>query len=112
MADERLSVENVTRTGLSATYNSIGSSDTYLVNNDGRVVLHFKNTDSSDETITVQTPKQVSGLDVEELTATIPSSSGDVFLGPFPPGTFNAAGDVKFTASNGTATECAVLKVK
>lgn len=112
MAESRLSVEDVSRTGLAATYNAVDGVDTFLVRNDGRVMLHFKNTDGSAETITVQTPKTVNGLAVAELTVTIPATTGDKMVGPFPPGTFNdSSGDLKFTASNGTATTCAVVRL-
>jgi len=73
-------------------------------------MLHFKNTDGSADTITIQTPRTVDGQAVAELSVTVPATTGDLMVGPFPPGTFNdGSGDVKFTASNGTATTCAVV---
>jgi len=112
MAESRLSVEDVSLTGLAATYNEIGGVDTYLVRNDGRIMLHFKHTGAGDETVTIQTPKTVSGLAVADLPVTVPATTGDKMVGPFRPGTFNdSSGDLKFTASAGTDLTCAVVRL-
>lgn len=104
MADIRVDVEQVKDSGLSATNTgSLTTSDTYLVNNDGRTVLHFKKDQASDATITIETPRTVGGLAVADRTVTIPGSTGDVFVGPLAPGLYNTGQDVKFTISGDVA---------
>ena len=89
MADISLAVQQISRSGLNAAYTvGLSAADAYTVRNDGQTVLHFKKGAGTPSVITVQTPLQVDGLDLEELTATVPIND-DLFLGPFPPGTFN-----------------------
>jgi hypothetical protein len=113
MADVRLSVEKATKNGLIATYNgSLSISDVYLCRNTGRMFLHFKKSGAGDCDVTVTTPIQVSGLDVDELVVTIPATTGDKFLGPFPPHVFNdSSGDLKFTVDEVTGLTVAVVEL-
>jgi len=113
MAEVTLAVENVVKSGLAASYTgSLSTSNTYFVRNNGRVILHFKKAGAGDCTVTVQTPKQVAGLDVAENTLTVPATTGDKFAGPFPPSVFNDAnGDLKFTLSEITGLTVAVLGI-
>ncbi len=113
MADKRLSVERILQTGLIATYSgSLLVADTHQVRNSGRVFLHFKKSAAVDCVVTVQTPKQVAGLDVAELAVTVPASTGDKFIGPFPPSVFNvAAGDLEVTLSDVDGLTVAVLEL-
>lgn len=114
MADVRLTPQQVDEDGLTATYTStLSTGDTYLVNNDGRVVLHFKKTGAGDCTVTVQTPGTVRGLAVADRTFTVTGLTGDLFAGPFPPGVYNAPGahDLRFTVSEVTGLSVAVLRV-
>ena len=116
MADVRIAVEQVDRAGngLTATYTGgLSVANTYLVNNDGRVVLHFKKTGAGACTVTVTTPGTVDGLAVADLTASVPATTGDIFLGPFPTDQYNAAGeqDIRFTLSEITGLTVAVLRV-
>jgi hypothetical protein len=50
-----------------------------------------------------KTPAMIAGLDVAEMTVSIPASTGDVMLGPFPPSIFNDGnGDMRFNFSEVT----------
>jgi len=114
MAEVRISVEDVVRTGLVATYNgSLSVANTYLVNNDGKTILHFKKSAAVDCVVTVQTPGQVDGLAIAERTVTVPASTGDKFIGPFPPSVYNdQVHDLRFTLSDIDGVTVAVLRVK
>lgn len=102
MADIRKAVQDISRAGVAPTYTgSLTVADEYLVNNNGRVLLHFKKASAGVCTVTVKTPIKVAGLDVAELTFDVPASSGDVMVGPFPPTIFNHDGkDLRITFSN------------
>lgn len=111
MADVRLTVERATVSGLAESYTSVNSSDTYIFNNDGRVIIRVDNQDTSDETVTITTPRTLTGgLTVEDPTVTVGSSSQKI-IGPFPPGIYNDGQDVSVSFSNGTSTTVAVVKV-
>ena len=110
MADVRLSVENVSRQGLNAAYTSVNSTDNYLVNNDGYVILHVKNTDAAAETVTLTTARTINGLTIQDPTVNVPAGE-DRFIGPFAPGVYNDNQDLQVGFSNGTATTVAVLRV-
>jgi hypothetical protein len=111
MADVRLSVENASVNGLAESYTSVNSSDTYIFNNDGRIIVRVDNQDASDETVTITTPRTLAGgLTIEDPTVTVGSSSQKI-IGPFPPGIYNEGQDVNLSFSNGTSTTVAVVKV-
>lgn len=92
MARTALSREDVARSGLAATYTS-AIADGHQFANDGRTFIHVKNTSGGTVDVTVQTPGTVHGLAVEELVVTVPATTGDVMIGPFPPGVFNQPSD-------------------
>lgn len=113
MSDVRKTVEQVTLAGINATdTGSLSTSDTYLVNNDGNVILHFKKSEAVDATITFDTPGTVRGLAIANPTVTVPASTGDIMVGPFPVDTFNDSnGDVRFTASNIAGLTVAAVRI-
>lgn len=114
MANVRLTPEAVDDKGLAATYiGSLSVANTYLVNNGGNVILHFKKTGAGACTVTVTTPKTGGrGLAIAERTFTVPATTGDIFAGTFPVGLFNdGSGDISFTLSEITGLTVAVLKV-
>lgn len=112
MADVRLTVERASRAGLAATYNgSLSAADTYLVRNDGQIVLHFKKSGAGACTVTVKTPTTVDGLAVADRTFIVPATTGDVFAGPFPPKDYNEGGDLNVTLSDVVGLTVAVVRV-
>lgn len=114
MAEVRLTPEKVDDEGLAATYNgSLSAADTYLVNNDGMVLLHFKKTGAGACTVTVQTPNTAGrGLAIAERTFSVPATTGDIFAGTFPVGLYNDSNDdLKFTLSEVTGLTVAVLRL-
>lgn len=113
MGDVTLGVEKITKAGLAATYTgSLSDANTYLVRNSGKVFLHFKKGGAHRCDVTVQTPMKVADLDVAENTVTVPATTGDKFIGPFPKSIFNyGSGDLKFTLSEITGLTVAVLEI-
>jgi hypothetical protein len=106
-----LTVEQVIRAGLAATYNgSLDTADTYQFANDGKVVLHAIKGGAGDAELTFGAPGLFYGMTFMEHVATVPASTGNLFLGPFPPQIFNdTAGLVSFTTSNVAGLTIAVL---
>lgn len=112
MADVTKAPEDVDRDGLAATYNSgLSTADTYVIENNGRVILHFKKTGAGACTVTLKTPGLVDGLAVADRTVNVPATTGDVFVGPFPREEYNEAGSLKVTLSEVTGLSFAVLRI-
>jgi hypothetical protein len=113
MAEVAIAVQRVLPTGVAPTYTgSLLTTNTYLVRNSGRVMLHFKKAGASVCTVTIQTPATVGGLAVAEQTNTVPASTGDIMAGPFPPRIYNdGAGDLRFTLSEITGLTVAVVEM-
>lgn len=82
-------LEQVVRTGngLSATYQTLNSGGDKFSPGSG-VIVHAKNTNAATRTITFTTPGLVQEFAIADMTATIPATTGDKFLGPFPPELF------------------------
>lgn len=104
-----LTVEDVTNTGLNATYNAVSASDEFA--NNGRVIIHVVNADASANTVGITTPQTVNGLAVADAGGSVPAGE-DRFFGPFPLATFNdGSGNVTVTHSNTTSNTVAVLRI-
>ncbi len=105
MADVRITVQKMKRTGNGITPSYQGSlsvSDTYQVNNNGKVFLHFKKSASVNCTVTVITPPSLDGNAVADLAVVVPATTGDKMFGPFDPAVYNVLGghDLEFTLSD------------
>lgn len=103
MPDVRVNPQQIDADGIAIAFaGSLSTSDTYLVSNDGRVILHFKKSAAVVCTVTVDTPGSVGGLAVAQRTITVPASTGDIEAGPFPPDLYNQPGanDLEFTLSD------------
>lgn len=50
--------------------------------------VHVKNANASACTVTVQTAEQRAGLDVAERTVSVPATTGERVIGPFPAATY------------------------
>ncbi len=88
-----LTVQQIVRSGngLTPTYTPADVAGNTVPGNDGRIFLHFKNANAATRTVTINTPGQVAGLDITDLTAIIPVNPGDKMVGPLPPAVFNQA---------------------
>jgi len=112
MATVRLTVEQMSRSGLVATYNgALSLANTYVVSNSGKVFLHFKNAGGTPSNVTISTPRTVDGLAVADVVVAIPATTGDKFIGPFQPSIFNSDGDLSFTLDFITSVTVAVVEM-
>ncbi len=113
MGDVAIAPEKVVRTGLEASYTgTMLTTNTYTVRNTGRMILHFKKSAAVICNVEIQTPAMVAGLAVAEITVAIPASTGDKFIGPFPPSVFNnSSGDLKFTMDDIAGVTVAALEI-
>ena len=118
MANNRLTPELVTRNGLAATYLTDGAGagqlnvvDTYQVNNDEAIGLHFKKSGASACIVPIVTPGTVDGLAIPQKTITVPATTGDRFIGLFPASIYNNnIHDFEFTLDNIAGLTLAVLR--
>jgi len=105
MADTRYAPLKIVKTGLTTAYTAgiiVGTTD-FVMKNDGRTLLHVKKSGAGACSMICKTPAQVQGLDIAEVTISIPATTGDVMLGPFPPSLFNDGnGDMRFNFSEVT----------
>jgi len=84
MATTALTVEDIARTGLEATYNAAASGDGNAIDNSShRMFLHVVNGSGGSIDVTVQTPNTVDGLTIQDLVVAVPAGE-DRFIGPFP----------------------------
>lgn len=81
----------IVRTGLAPTYGAADSGGNQFVNT-GREFLQVKNTNAAARYITITTPATVDGLAVADVYVTIPATTGDKMVGPFPTKWFNYTG--------------------
>jgi len=85
MARIAVTTQAVGRAGAATTYT--GPNVDGDIVDIGRVALHVKNGSGSPITVTVQTPVQIEGLDLAELTVSVPAA-GERFIGPLPASVF------------------------
>jgi hypothetical protein len=120
VANIRLSPQQMQASGVTPTYITSGASpllnvtDTFLVNNDGKVFLHFKKTGAGGCNVTIQTPGNVDGLAIADRVVVVPATVGDVMIGPFPPSVYNQPGthDMYVTVSEVTGLSCAIIRAQ
>lgn len=109
-----LDPQSIDRSGLSATYDSAdGSGDTF--DNSGKPkLIHVKNGDTSDHTVTVTSyyDDPPAGTGKEDVSVTI-GNGDDEFIGPFPKrGYNNTSGQVEISYDAVTSVTIAVLTLE
>lgn len=119
MADFDFEINDITRAGVSVTYNqdpdgtalTLSATDDFYFLNDGRTFLHVTNGATAGE-ITFETVGTVDGLAIADRTETVAASS-EQFFGPFPTGDYNdpATRTVHVTFATPTTIEVAVLRL-
>jgi len=104
-----LTVQQIVRAGLEATYASCaGGGDEFV--NSGDEFIHIKNGHSSPQTVTIETQATVDGLAVADRDVEI-TNAEERMLGPFPASTYNDANSkVQLTYDGVTALTIAVIK--
>lgn len=113
MADARLAAEKVVRGGLAATYNgSLSTGDDYQVNAPHNIILHFKKSGAGACVVTFTTQNTIDGQAVADRTVSVPATTGDRFIGPFPEKIYaDTIGDLRFQLSEVTGLTVAVLRI-
>lgn len=99
--------------GIAPAYQgTLSTSDTYTFSNDGRVFLHVKKTGAGACTATITTPGTVRGKAIADATVSIPATTGDKLIGPFPPDLYNdASGLVTIAFSDIAGLTVAVVRL-
>lgn len=106
-----LTVQQVALAGLNPSYAAAAAGgDSFL--NDGKVVLHVKNTNGSARTVTVASQRPATpGLAPANNAVSVPATTGDRFIGPFDPGIWNDAnGAVQVTYSADAGVTIAAIR--
>jgi hypothetical protein len=89
MARTALTVSTISRSGVdSADTLEAANADGEMFYNGGDVFLEVLNTNASTCTVTVVTPRTIDGLAVADVTVEVDENER-MFIGPFPPSTFN-----------------------
>lgn len=89
MARTALAAQQVTDSGLNATY-SAANVDGHSIPGDGDGILHVKNGSGSSINVTIQTPGNVGGNAVADRVVAVPAG-GERFIGPFDATAYNRA---------------------
>lgn len=100
-----LAVQSATRSGngLTPTYGAVAAGGDSFPNN-GRTMLHFKNSNGATRTVTVASQASFpadSGRAAQNLAAVIPATTGDKMIGPFPPEIWGESVNLTYSADAG-----------
>lgn len=88
MATVELTVQDVVRTGLEATYSSADGTSGNVFENDGKTFVHIINGSGGSITATFDVVFTELGLTVPDLDVAVPAGE-DRFIGPFPAAVYN-----------------------
>ena len=102
-----LTVQTVSRTGVTPTYQTLSASDTFA--NDGYTCLLIKNGHSSDCTVTAAIMRTVDGVTPTGKSITVPATTGEKLFGPFPPTDYGST--VTITTSHQTSMTAACFQI-
>ena len=89
MTRTALTVQEVVRTGITPSFGAAQTTDGNSFPNDGNTYIEVKNTTATACTVTIQEPETVDGLAVADRTVSVPGTTGDKVIGPFPPARYN-----------------------
>ena len=90
MAYNSISIQTVVKGGLEPTYTGATLSDGDRFRNTGKEFIHVLNGGGGAVAVTIPTPAQVSGLDIEDKIVSVPAGE-DRMIGTFEPGLYNQA---------------------
>ncbi len=106
-----LTMQDVVRAGIAPTYAAADVAGDNFVN-DGRIMIHLKNTNAAVRNVTVITQMVVDGKAVADDLIAIPATTGDKMIGPFPPTIYNDVnGKVQLTYDAVTNLTIAVIRL-
>lgn len=109
MAD--LTIQTVVLGGLAPTYAAAAAGDTFP--NDGRTILHVKNSNAATRTITVESQRPVvPGYAQADNAVVVAATTGDDMIGPFDPNVWNnSTGRCEITYSATTGLTIAAIRI-
>lgn len=94
-----LTVQDITRAGITPTFAAAANGGDSFAN-DGKVFFEAKNVNAATRLLTIALTKLVDGQTPAAKTVTVPVTTGDKMIGPFPPDVYNDAnGRVNVTYS-------------
>lgn len=107
-----LTVQQVALAGLNPSY-AAASAGGDSFPNDGKIVLHVKNTNGAARTVTVVSQRPASpGLAPSNNGVSVPATTGERLIGPLDPTVWNDAnGNVQITYSAETGVTIACIRI-
>jgi hypothetical protein len=94
-----LAVQPISRPGLAPAYAAAGAAGDSFDGNDGRVFLHFKNTNAATRTVTVNSVIPCDQGSDHDIAVIVPATTGDVMIGPLDPVRFGASPTFTYSAN-------------
>lgn len=85
MARDVPAIQQMSSHGLAGAYTAVTANNDQVVNN-GRRFVHVKNTGGGSLTVTVNIGQTFDTQAVAATTVTVPATTGDKVIGPFPSG--------------------------
>ena len=105
-------VQQIAIAGIAPSFSAGDQPNGHEFANDGNVYLEVKNTGGAPITVTIQAPAKFGGVSLTNPTVSVPATTGDRLIGPFPTRIFNqAAGTVYVDLSSSTGVMLAVFRL-
>lgn len=119
MARTKLTAQTIVRTGLNPAYSSAdGVNHHSFDNTNEHQFIVAKNASGSPINVVIDVPSTVDGLAVPDLTISVPATTGERWIGPFPAAVYNQADSgnsltaaVLFSVSAATSVTVGVFKL-
>jgi hypothetical protein len=100
----------VTRSGVNAGLTAADNANGEQFANNGKSILHVKNTGGGACTVSISFARQIDGVTPAAKTVTVPATTGEKYIGIFPPGDYNQVGDLVYVDySTGTGVTAEVI---
>ena len=109
MARTALTAQSLTSVGMTPAYASADNANGENFSNNGRRVLHVKNTGGGSCTVTVAISATVDGIAATNRTVTVAATTGDRLIGPFPSVYNQTDGSINVDYSTGTGVTRALF---
>jgi hypothetical protein len=109
MARTALTAQVITRAGIAPSY-AAANVDGHSWPNNGTQLLQVKNASGSPITVTFPIPVTVDGQAVASKTVSVPATTGDRLIGPFPVQYNQLNGDLNVDFSAVTSVTVALLQ--
>lgn len=111
-----MTIQTVTKAGLSPAYAAAADGDTIANPTDQRTLLHVKNGGGGSITVTIPavlsaiSDPRVGSVDVADLSVAVPAGE-ERMIGPFPAAYVDSAGDVTVNYSGVASVTAAALRL-